>query len=180
MKYFAKWLPVDGEIRSGDHFWDIYPNGYKDLSLLAGGDNSPLKQPPGRNYQKVQLFLCSRDIHEGDRMECHVEIGEPPHTIARGICVRYISENHTYTFKDDRPEYGNSNVGASYCYKVIGPISPNATWVVEGMELTDDDIEKGGGHILFWDGNIMSHWSKQKDDVFKYIKLKCPSCYTHH
>lgn len=57
MKYFTKYLPVEGEIKEGDYYLN---NGTPTKRTEGTEDKSYL------NQQKVKLFLCSRDIQVGD------------------------------------------------------------------------------------------------------------------
>jgi hypothetical protein len=70
------------------------------------------------------LTLCSRDIQVGDKYIDGVD--EVIH---------------------------NQGVLSPYDYKIIGEISPNATWVTDGMEFTSDELavpatEESNFHIL--------------------------------
>lgn len=55
-KYFAKYLPVEGEIKEGDIF--IHPDGTKERAS---------RDLDGRGLSKVKLFLCTKNIQVGDR-----------------------------------------------------------------------------------------------------------------
>ncbi len=59
--YFAKYLPVEGEIKEGD--WYKSPSG----SILSQHNGTELL-PDG--WYKVKLFLCSRDLNYGDEVTC--------------------------------------------------------------------------------------------------------------
>lgn len=61
-KYFAKWLPVEGEIKDGD-YWQ-HPDGpvFPYTEAHAKGPIKTLKP------KKVKLFLCSGDIQVGDNI----------------------------------------------------------------------------------------------------------------
>lgn len=54
--YFAKYLPVEGEVKDGDY---AINSAGSIAQYLVNNDES-------RKFQKVQLFLCSRDIQVGD------------------------------------------------------------------------------------------------------------------
>ena len=103
---------------------------------------------------KDKLYLITRDIQVGDKY-----LTAPDYQKER------VCEDASYSFE--------------HCVKVIGEISPEAVWVKEGDEFEEEDIQKGGGYILFfYEG--MTHWSKIKDDDAKFVKLKCPTCFTYH
>lgn len=109
-------------------------------------------------YQPIKLFLCSRDIQVGDKV------------------INQLGEE--FVIKD-----GGDLVSAKLnkCYKVIGEISPEATWVKEGDEfdeyrwiwepgedmeteyLTEEEKQKGRYEIKTWANQIAvkgpcGHW----------------------
>lgn len=106
--YFAKYLPVEGDIKIGDKF---YEEGL--------GIGTRVGKKGIYDFQKVKLFLCSRDIQVGDEvmdstgtLKAKLDIQPQPNEIASG---KYI--------------------------KVIGEISPEATWVKEGDEFDEDEVQ---------------------------------------
>lgn len=123
-KYFAKWLPVEGEIKEGDK---VRHNGKIVTALKKEGEGDTWKTDGfptyGSNLQKVKLFLCSRDIQVGDT---------------------YFWEGNKYIC-DSTIHLGAlmaiENVHPLDRYKVIGEISPEATWVTEGMEFDENEVE---------------------------------------
>lgn len=128
MKYFTKYLPVEGEIKEGN--WYIWKNNKAlcratgDLDIL----NNHLKH---KDIEKVKLFLCSRNIQVGDKFNS-----------ANGI-------NFVCTRTDDTKIYCigglNSDIeevphSICYAYKVIGEVSLAATFVKEGDEFEEDQV----------------------------------------
>lgn len=148
-KYFTKFLPFDGEIQAGDYG-------------LSNNSKTLFKALPEtmnlcKGRQKVKLFLCSRD---------GIQIGD--------IIKRPL---HDGSFEDDEvvtdgkanastPTINLSDVTKNGGFKVIGEVSPEATWVTEGMEFDEDQIEHGG-------------W---RDEELTQIicKIKCPTCNKFH
>jgi hypothetical protein len=139
MKYFAKYLPVEGEIKDKD-FYRV--EGITTLwkNQTGGTDTSEFTcYPVERWYDKkvspVKLFLCSRDIQVGD-----------------SACAKGTFHNIAgFEWKEHHAKEYNNNADGYY-YKVIGEISPEAVWVTEGMEFDEDDLvfkrvdrENGGG-----------------------------------
>lgn len=123
-QYFAKYLPVEGEIPIGSlMFFKIggewtRPANFDDY-LGVGIEEVKL----------AKLFLCSRDIQVGDNV--------------------YNTAQETY-FKANQElvdMLNDPNVEITTNIKVIGEISPEATWVKEGDEFDDEDI-----NIWAWDG----------------------------
>ncbi|MFA9239427.1 MAG: hypothetical protein ACEQSQ_05995 [Candidatus Paceibacteria bacterium] len=83
--YFAKRLPIEGEIKKDD--WFQRPDG---VIKQAHKDFEPIK-----GLTKVKLFLCSRDIQVGDRYK------SPRFAGANEFidCERYASEPMEGSFK---------------------------------------------------------------------------------
>lgn len=115
MKYFTKYLPVEGEIKKGDKF--KCAKGENDRILVNEGI-VPIKDTI--HYQKVKLFLCSRDIQVGDEF--------------------FDNKGNKYVYQTE--DFEESYFESDLAYKVIGEVSPDATWVKEGMEFNDDQIMK--------------------------------------
>ena len=177
MKYFAKYLSVEGEIEEGD-YWTH--SGLQARKIIDIDKKVNLKEYPEvktkRDYLKLKnaklckLFLCSRDIQIGDwitninRQETHVD-EELLSTINKGLL----------------PED----------FKVIGEISPEAIWVKEGDEFDEDDVRfMIAGYTVFSGDDIErnscseTEWIKTKLEKFgtisKYIEIKCPTCKMFH
>lgn len=166
--YFTKYLPVEGEIKAGDgHFKTKFVAGLSEVSekeyYANGGDeiNPTGKVEGDRIYikdqgswyhkgecQKVKLFLCSRDIQVGDKAYFN--------TTSDPVEVTKV-ENGMLTNK------GGKTYSVDESFKVIGEISPNASWVTEGMEFDENDVEKWITHV-----NTL-----QEREI---IKVRCPHC----
>lgn len=156
MKYFAKYLPVEGKIKNGDRVIDYeiapdmildYIEGDKFMNDISEEVTLP-KWKTRFNFQKVKLFLCSRDIQVVDEAWFKDLNGE----YQKETC-NYI-ENYT-----------------NDCFKVIGEISPEAIWVKEGNEFDEDEVQE------FW-GQAETHQPmiKRLDKRFdeKLLKQNCP------
>jgi len=112
-KYFTKYLPVEGEIKEGD-YWK-HP---KAPNTIFPWTKAYARGPISTGLmQKVKLFLCSRDIQVGDKM------------------TRLDGSK----FKADKAPDGSAHWNG-HAYKVIGEVSPDATWVKEGMEFDEEEI----------------------------------------
>ena len=120
---FVKYLPVEGEIEEGDKWFDKNHNvieargpetGKKILIALANANNR----------KKAKLFLCSRDIKVGDKYWSEI-------TNSYHICE---NEDDMEMLNSINDRY---NKEAEKRYKVIGEISPKATWVKEGDEFDE-------------------------------------------
>ena len=158
-QYFAKYLPVEGEIKMGDKFFE------EGLGIGTRRNKEGLY-----DFQKVKLFLCSRDIQVGDEVQLYksgFELGDK---------VKITSESNL--------EIAKMGMG----FKVIGEISSEATWVKEGDEF--DETELG---VCPKEGFLVIHeftkkttsgkdWTVHKPALEKgifHIVIKGPCGYYH-
>jgi hypothetical protein len=123
--YFTKYLPVEGEIKEGD----AYQINGQTFTLSGGHFNNPpnrliLKKYPevkthgewiNKVAEKVKLFLCSKDI----------QIGDKPYNKAGKELEHPVSDIDLDILKELE------------AFKVIGEISPEASWVKEGDEFDE-------------------------------------------
>lgn len=121
--YFTKYLPVEGEIKPDDDFKHSIKDG-----IHTNTDITSINHP---DYQKVKLFLCSRDIKVGDK-QIHLPSGEIISTIHDEIDLELCT-------------VGFKSIGLQPVFKVIGEISPDTTWVKEGDEFDEDEIRNAKG-----------------------------------
>lgn len=152
--YFAKYLPVEGEIRIGKAIdGGIYsrPN-IVDIIVVedldkdygyAKNSNGGIYNINGiRKLTPVKLFLCSRDIQVGDKVLCPMPyknnkleefvIVERPENYHLDMLVGKFSDGREMK----EPAYLNQ-----MAFKVIGEISPDAIFYVkEGDEFDEDQI----------------------------------------
>lgn len=112
IKYFAKYLPVEGEIKEGQTGISVNNATYTHYEHL------------GKDYGKpAKLFLCSRDIQIGDKVF--------------GLLLDKSGyKEHTLTNSTDEVKLAIE----SGDFKVIGEISPEATWVKEGDEFEQYEV----------------------------------------
>lgn len=111
MKYFAKYLPIEGELTKNCVAIDN-----KNI-VQHIGDNPVLPELKKAGWKLAKLFLCSRNIQAGDEY--------------------YTNSFQKYKTPlepdEDFFKYNNER------FKVIGEISPEATWVNEGDEFEEGD-----------------------------------------
>jgi hypothetical protein len=109
--YFVKGLEIEGELIEGGLA----------VNKIPGADHSFIIES-NRNYpstvRPAKLFLCSRDIQVGDKWY-----------------KNGVEQQDTFIEEDAFPmgDYASS----LNSYKVIGEISPEATWVKEGDEFDE-------------------------------------------
>jgi hypothetical protein len=147
IKYFVKYPPVEGEIEKHD-YWQAKSG---DI-IPAGSGERILHHANEVGCKKVKLFLCSRDIQVGDE----VQNGD-------GELCKIPNEADLRNAK----EHG--------FFKILGEISPEATWVKEGDDFDEEEIE-------FWDKtedhptdkSYLHKWLKEGrvDYVLKYFYFK--------
>lgn len=164
MKYFAIRLPVEGEIKEGEKYF------HPTMGLIVCGKNST------KNGKLAKLFLCSRDIQIGDKVLSTKHEYKEPKLV--------IEDNED--LKAEVPCIHKSIID-KYNFKVIGEISPEATWVKEGDEFEENDV-----HFEGWEGLIcpaveedtleayMSHGYVEKHPELKLIcTIKGPCGHFH-
>lgn len=183
-KYFSQFLPVEGEIKKNDYLIDpTLPT----LGIMQAITDNEGKLIKNRGGSKVILFVCSKDIQVGDKID-----GE--------ISVRFHSPKLVVADGETGPKEGNwGNISIFRDpYKIIGEVSPEATWVKNG-DVFDEikyyciNIDAFGE----WDSYIFSEEEFKKRDMkplpkdasifgnsprgmwFRYIKVKGPCGHFH-
>jgi hypothetical protein len=131
MKYFAKYLPVEREIKEG------YCIDTKNNKIVYYNGDYGEKRP---DYLKpTKLFLCSRDIQVGDKVwaedtsKHNLKLNDFGIVLSLefgGIKVR------PQTLSQEYIRYGKDEV-----IKVIGEISSKAIWVKENDEFDENEIK---------------------------------------
>lgn len=137
-KYFAKYLPVEGEIREGDTTLL-----YGEFQTFACDFRATVPLEDLKSLRKYKLFLCSRDIQVGD--EIFSPMGNAPHKKWK-VIDSVLNMNTTGQIAVD--------LLTDDMYKVIGEISPDATFVKEGDEFDGTQL----GFLM--DGFIQKPWSE--------------------
>jgi hypothetical protein len=159
-QYFTKYLPVEGELKKGKYFKDTTGTIRIADETDEMMENFLTKRLPPQQVYK--LFLCSRDIQVGDEM------------------TRLDGSK----FKADKAPDGSAHWNG-HAYKVIGEISPEATWVKEGREFDEDEVEK---RVKFTENNMTYpfplNWEEklrkdfpEREIVYLYL-IKCSCCGT--
>lgn len=198
--YFAKYLPVEGEIKEDNAYFIG-----KTLHLSAGNLNKPplrlmlKKHPEVKTYgewlnkvaKKAKLFLCSADIQVGDKKVCLIY----PHRTSHPFSLReheWVAEvkfEHQLKFLTGLRDNGAGNE----LFKVIGEISPDAlNYVKEGDEFDEDQVimydsfEKWEENYPDQDYIDMSldyfDVDEKGENTIKsvLVEVKCSQCNTFH
>lgn len=179
-KYFSKYLPIDGEIKEGDMFFfegstlPIQKNEFREKQYPLSCDKDP--------KQKVKLFLCSKDIQLGDTYYhdeyCPYPKGEVADSNTKVMNAHMMIANEGENYTGDES------------FKVIGEISPEATWVKEGDTFDEGEITFTYINKHFPDEQaefdnpsefLANEYYHRNRDKFKMIvKVKCSQCNTYH
>jgi hypothetical protein len=115
--YFTKYLPVEGEIKDGDMYYNETVG--KTLRCLCATGFT-------KGDKLVKLFLCSRDIQVGDELRTLTGKETIPITGIGG---------------DKEIEILQVGIDNKKLFKVIREISPEATWVKEWDEFDEDEYD---------------------------------------
>lgn len=160
MKYFSKYLPVEGEIKQGEIIACYGADGEGPVSYLKYTGEE-------LGIQKVKLFLCTNDIQVDDKTGKEAE--------------EYFIKNNTSYIT------GKQNLDIKFDFKVVGEISPQATWVKEGDEFDEEDV-KIWKSAEAYSSKLISEmlgktWNDVRDAILKEgnvekIEIKCPCCKT--
>lgn len=146
--HFAKYLPVEGEIKEGDKFLlnNKHPAGELRTCYWIEDDRLYIDKKEDRGWgfayrneaKLTKLFLCSRDIQVGDKTNNGIikEVTKNEGTNPDEIKLLKYGVFFWYVF-----EQGGLGTNKN-TFKIIGEISPDATWVKEGDEFDEDEIEK--------------------------------------
>lgn len=154
VKYFAKFRAVNEEMKEGDLVRE--PNG-KVYRLGEFGEDtgfSYLYNLDGSFYdasdmfEKVKLFICTRQFRVGERIWKDLPDGSVNQLVSK-FSLKQVIKNGWY--------------------KVIGEVSPEATWVKEGDKFDAEDLFANGcGH----------NWNDIPTNIWKF-KIKGPCGYYH-
>jgi len=143
--YFAKFLPVEGTVGKDDWFLDgsVYFKAFA-YNFKDSEGNQVLNIPnePMENFTKVELFICSKEINEGD------EVLDPE----TGDKFKIKSwEKHAN----------------EHYLKIIGKLSPDAIWVRNGDEFNEEELQMIVKHRSFPDMDMVFDTVSNYEDFFR-------------
>lgn len=164
--YFAKWLPVEGEIKGAM----CLAADTKLTFLMTETDYVAATLANSLHlYKKIELFLCSRDIKVGDDFQ---------DVFGKKFKCTEIYEDTTMDNKPITMIGGDTEAtDSANVLKIIGRISPEATWVKEGDEFDERETSYSQEKVnlierlrLDWEkrtGLGLRSWVKDSEDGYK-------------
>jgi hypothetical protein len=191
MKYFASFLRADGEMEPGGFamgnnmsyakqiqrfgFYDGSDENYKeknkDVEMIfwKGGGHTPKM-----NCKKAILYILTHEIDVGDEYLVEDISGN----ISSWTCIRK---------EQDKIYYGDITYDTQG-FKIIGEVSPNATWVRAGDRFNEDQLNFLYKHRSFRDEDFSStepyktsDWKKgEKEKYTCIVEIECPTCKRYH
>jgi hypothetical protein len=141
--FFAKYLAVEGQIKSGEIGISINNVMYTHQPHL-----------PDEYGKPTRLFLCSKDIRVGDTANYFIE------TIP-GMQSLVVTEDN------------KTSLAVNHGFKILGEVSLEATWVTEGTEFSESEVEE-------WIGQIQTHHPMLRrlpGDWDEEILKNCPAVF---
>ncbi len=180
MKKFAKYLTVEGEIEVPCIVLETLTNGKTELFQVDNFNDINLE-----TQKLAKLFLCSRDIQVGDKVQKNPSnwLISDFDSWGRGDGLAEVLEIIDDSTIDVRWEGGRCYETPNEVLKVIGEISPKAVWVTEGMEFDEDEIGFFIAEIFDEESendSIIDYKTWSKTEGIKYIGIKCPTCKQFH
>lgn len=168
-KFFVDFIPVEGEVKNGVKYITLNGNIYTHDSSKEEGLDEHFKQGLlNGKYKLVKPFLCSRDVP--------IQVGDKTNKgIITDYCKGFLSEPDEYYVDGNR--FPNFIIKRDL-YKIIGEVSPNATWITKGMEF--DTYKKIALHDVegVWEEADGIRWSSYPAQEF--IALQCTNCNHYH
>lgn len=159
--FFAKYIPVEGEIKPKDFYSQSYQEGQ-----IGQANEGDYLDGAYKDKQKVKLFLCSRNIQVGDI----IKWASPLEKSGYATSIPIPNESELRLAKSNMQEYRY--------FKVIGEISLSATWIKEGDKFAEDEMQHN--HICYDSPGNMGccfHCSRSKgcdsEDYNYLIKGPC-------
>lgn len=168
MKAIAKYLPCDKSQATAGMLGTII---VKEQAYEVAKKNSP-------DMIHVKLFAVTQDIKVGDYCvrENGDQFGEIESIKTIDGIKKYTNYKDGKIWNEDIQIIGSKNVRSLTIFKVLGEISPGATWVTNGeeYEMRPNITVKGGIMDLSEGGGFEALTSTTS------YKIKCPTCNTYH
>jgi len=174
-KYFVRYLPVDGEVKEGDR-WSGVSNDVRFTSPYRWNhtdDKDDLLDPEVSDVKPVKLFLCTVDIQVGD------DIKKDYGGTTRDSKV-FKQRNDTLVKLEGYYDWHDlSKLGEKGFYKIVGVVSPNATWVKPLDEFEEEEIKisKRCQECYFTEGAQV--WCGCSNQNISFVEIKGPCGHFH-
>lgn len=136
--FFAKYLPSKGNLKKGGKHISATQESVEH-HIFTTSDDVSKKEADLMGLTKVKLYLCSRDIPYGGGIRLYRNPEKEYISMSRDTDGGRINLHSIE--KDGEYKHGPSPKFEE-CFKVIGEISREATWVTEEMEFDKDDVKK--------------------------------------
>ena len=162
-KYFAKYLPIEGDIKENNLV--LMRTGHGEHVVKATKEQADFWNTILPKQSVVKLFLCSHDIDFGDE-----------------IVWSGIEKNNEFVF-GDKWKYEFPVPLHKDWVKVIGEISKEAVWVKEGDEFNQEEIRYYFIDYMFhrdWSEISKAHYDGLKDPSVWNIGIKIKSAHCKH
>lgn len=154
--YVIKLLPVLGELEIGDiTFWDNCEGYYNNQFVKV--DKGFLTHAQSSGWKKFKYFLCSYNLQTGDE---------------------FYHNNLNYSYPEKRYNYDPESIDISggENFKVVGKISPEATWVKDGDKINEDDWR---WITYFFDDLVILPKDRKYDQKEEPVTLQIKGCCGH-
>lgn len=157
-KYFAKYLPVEGEIKEGDKFW--MKNVKRENSLFK-------RIKPHPEYAVLE--------EDGE----HLTAKKINSELAMTVYLKQCTKIELFLCSKEGFLYDNEDK-----YKVIGEISKEAIWVKEGDKFDKEELafhpKNYTFHQEFKDIKDFNAGIDMCNKGFWEVSIKCPKCQKFH
>lgn len=165
LTYFAKYLPVKGNIKDGDKV-------EADGVIWTYSSKNQLSPLYNQDYRKVKLFLCSTDIKVGDKVKCISHDGSIiDYFVIRDAGTQQKSEQLWQVVTQCAFPESGYYINKARAFKVLGEVSSEATWVREEDEFDEEEIRHSGKIYL-------SKYAEE-DEYIEYYLIKGPCGHYH-
>lgn len=167
--YFAWYIPVDGEItwEMGEiplFYYDLNNKGYlctgkrmPNLQVKCTLNNGHVFYEGHARFKQAKLYICSRNITTGDKVKFRLAAGAIEKELQ---CIDAYMDDKidggkslTVVLEDGEYKIYTTPDTTNQCYKVLGSVSENATWVTDGMQFDREDLLAQGVGVNWCDSN---------------------------
>ena len=162
-KYFTKYLPVEGEIKDkvlwNGMIHDVYGESLTpNVTVVLRKIGTNREEVYLSDCKPVKLFLCTSEIEFNDTL---------------------FHADGTPITQEEKNKYGRNEIlvwRSAGCYKVVGEVSPEAVWVLDKFDFTEDQIKP-----IYWADTVsLKPPYTVTPGKIHIIKILCPTCKTFH